>query len=331
MACNTTVNAAILTGIVYSTGGATGQFSGGVMNLPRLLEDWGNGGSTTLTLNTSIVNLFNSLRATTQFKDPGTYYYAPTRQFSFDQNFMNSYKQPPGTPMLNVVLRSKWTVPPPPPPPMPVFKSRTLSAALSLSFCSLGWLVLAADPVASPFAESTPLSVEVKHEAGPGLLPANRAYVTAGTNKFAFLLPDGFRLDQSDPCRVALVSSDFACLLTLRIIGALPPGAEGPDAGACRKQVLTEHPGAKILEEFSRSAANRSGPAFDFRWSASTKLERHALAAFIPSQAGILEFRLVSSLEKFEASRAAFNSLLLTFRASDANGRLSIVPLSDRL
>ena len=72
-----------------------------------------SGGAVTLTLNTSIVNLFNSTRATTQFKNPGTYYYAPSRQFSFDVNFMTSYKQPPGTPMLNAVLRSKWTVPPP--------------------------------------------------------------------------------------------------------------------------------------------------------------------------------------------------------------------------
>jgi hypothetical protein len=112
-ASSTTVNAAILTGIVPSTGSGATQFSGGAMNLPRLLENWGNGGSVTLTLNTSMVNLFNSTRATNQFQNPGVYYYAPTRQFSFDQNFLNYSKQPPGTPMLSVVLRSKWAVPPP--------------------------------------------------------------------------------------------------------------------------------------------------------------------------------------------------------------------------
>src|SRR5262249_46346357 len=37
---NTTVNAAILTGIVYSTDGTSNHFSGGVMNVTRLLEDW---------------------------------------------------------------------------------------------------------------------------------------------------------------------------------------------------------------------------------------------------------------------------------------------------
>jgi hypothetical protein len=112
-AINDTVNAAILTGIVPSTGSGATTFSGGAMNLPRLLEDWGNGGAVKLTLNTSIVNLFASTRATNQFQNPGNYYYAPTRQFSFDQNFLQYSRQPPGTPMLGVVLRSKWTAPPP--------------------------------------------------------------------------------------------------------------------------------------------------------------------------------------------------------------------------
>jgi hypothetical protein len=112
-ATNDTVNAAILTGIVPSTGSGSSQFSGGAMNLPRLLEDWGNGGSVTLTLNTSIVNLFNSTRATNQFQNPGKYYFAPTRQFTFDANFLNYTKQPPGTPMLGAAIRAKWAAPPP--------------------------------------------------------------------------------------------------------------------------------------------------------------------------------------------------------------------------
>jgi hypothetical protein len=112
-ATTTEVNAAILTGVVASTGSAASQFSGGVHNLPRLLEDWGNGGSTTLWLNTSIVNLFASKWATNQWQTPGVYYYAPTRQFSFNQNFLDYTKQPPGTPMLGYVLRTRWVVPPP--------------------------------------------------------------------------------------------------------------------------------------------------------------------------------------------------------------------------
>jgi len=114
VATSTTVNAAIMTGVVY-TAGSTGNspFSGGVVNLPRLLEDWGNGGSVTLTLNTSMVNLYNSIVATGPWQAPGTYYYAPTRNFNYDPNFQNQTRLPPGTPLVNYIYREAWTIPPP--------------------------------------------------------------------------------------------------------------------------------------------------------------------------------------------------------------------------
>jgi hypothetical protein len=113
---DTTVNAAILTGNVPSTATSWSDnthFSGGVHNLPRLLESWSGD---TLTLNTSIVNLFASTKATGRFLDPdvGHYYGAPHRKFSFDLNFADPTKQPPpGTPNLSIMLRSSWTIPPP--------------------------------------------------------------------------------------------------------------------------------------------------------------------------------------------------------------------------
>ena len=111
-ATSDTVDAAIITGIVYSTGSADGLFSGGAMNLTRLLEDWS---SSTLTLNTSIVNLYASQMATHQFVDPGTYYLAPAqRNFNYDLNFSNPAKQPPpGTPNVVILLRTGWATPPP--------------------------------------------------------------------------------------------------------------------------------------------------------------------------------------------------------------------------
>lgn len=110
---STTINAAILAGMVYSTGSSGTTFSGGVMNLTRLLEDWGNGGSVKLTLNTSIVNLFNCVKATAQFKNPGTYYYAPTRDFNFDQNFTKPGGLPPATPRIRRLVRAAYGNPPP--------------------------------------------------------------------------------------------------------------------------------------------------------------------------------------------------------------------------
>jgi hypothetical protein len=108
VAVNTTVNAAILTGIVYAGGlSGTRPKSGGIVNLPRLLENWGNGRKR-LTLNGSLVNLFNSARATAPFRRPGYYYYAPTRDFNFDPNFRNVQNLPPGTPELRTMIRGEW-------------------------------------------------------------------------------------------------------------------------------------------------------------------------------------------------------------------------------
>jgi len=100
------VNAAILTGTVPSTGSSGSQFSGGVHNLPRLLEDWSGA---KLALNTSFVNLFNSQIATNMFRNPygfnptpsNPYYIAPqSRLFYYDLNFVNPRWQPPGAPLL---------------------------------------------------------------------------------------------------------------------------------------------------------------------------------------------------------------------------------------
>jgi len=112
-AVSTTINAAILAGNVPSTGSSSTTFSGGVHNLPRLLEDWNTPSTKQLTLNTSLINLFASSNVTHQFQMPGGYYDPPTRTFSFDINFQNPAKQPPGIPCALVPLRFGWFTPPP--------------------------------------------------------------------------------------------------------------------------------------------------------------------------------------------------------------------------
>jgi hypothetical protein len=111
-AANTTVNAALLAGIVPSTTDAGGNkhYSGGVENFPRLLEDWSG---STLTINGSMVALFPSRYATNYWSDPNSpssYYYRPARQWAFDKNFLNWNKLPPCTPQLLQLVRSQWSV-----------------------------------------------------------------------------------------------------------------------------------------------------------------------------------------------------------------------------
>ena len=109
-AIDTTVNAAILGGIVPS---GNGYYSGGVENFPRFLENWSGH---TFTYNGSMVVMFPSQIATAPWKGTGaTYnvYNAPTRNWNFDMNFSNPNKQPPIGPAVRVIIRGNWkTIPP---------------------------------------------------------------------------------------------------------------------------------------------------------------------------------------------------------------------------
>jgi hypothetical protein len=112
---NMTVNAAFIAGNVPSTGSSTTTYSGGAENLPRLLENWG---STTLTLNTSILCLYPSSFATNQFVEPtgsasSDYYEPPTRNFTFNTNYATVSGLPPGTPKVDRMIRATWCNPPP--------------------------------------------------------------------------------------------------------------------------------------------------------------------------------------------------------------------------
>jgi hypothetical protein len=97
---NTTINAACLEGIVPSNGT---QYSGGVENFLRLLEDWGG---VTLGYNGSIVVLYPSQYATGFWN--GNVYGVPTRQWGFDTNFKQQNRLPPMTPQVRAIIRSSW-------------------------------------------------------------------------------------------------------------------------------------------------------------------------------------------------------------------------------
>lgn len=98
----TTVNAAILTGVVETT---KGKYSGGMENFPRFLEKWGS--ANTLTYNGSMVKMFPSQYATNAWGLSGVYD-PPKRNWAYDLNFNDPAKLPPLTPSLLKVLRGQW-------------------------------------------------------------------------------------------------------------------------------------------------------------------------------------------------------------------------------
>jgi hypothetical protein len=101
VASNTTVNAAILAGIV-PTGTVGSNYSGGVENFPRFLEDW-TGKS--FTYYGSMVELYPSQQATGIWGSNNVYV-PPNRNWYFDTNF---YSNPPkGSLVLTNYVKQKW-------------------------------------------------------------------------------------------------------------------------------------------------------------------------------------------------------------------------------
>jgi hypothetical protein len=99
LAGNTTVNAAIVAGIVPS---ANNDYSGGAENFPRFLEDWGN---KTFTYYGSMVELYKSRQSIGTWGSDNVYS-APKRQWYFDSNLLVTV--PPGSLPVFSYVKGRW-------------------------------------------------------------------------------------------------------------------------------------------------------------------------------------------------------------------------------
>jgi hypothetical protein len=107
------VSAAIVTGITPTIPRGTaswpsdGAGSGGAINLPRFLEDWGQYNKR-VTIRSSLVALFESEVHTEPYHDYFNHFYIPpTRDWGFNENFANGI-YPPGTPNVRAFRRTRF-------------------------------------------------------------------------------------------------------------------------------------------------------------------------------------------------------------------------------
>lgn len=102
-ATSTTANVSFITGNVPTN---AGKMSGGTHNLPRFLEDWGGD---TFTWKGSMVQMWQSAYANGVWSDTDGSYGPPTRVWDFDTDLLDPNKLPPGTPMVNAVVKRGWS------------------------------------------------------------------------------------------------------------------------------------------------------------------------------------------------------------------------------
>ena len=104
IASNTTVNTAIIAGIVPTNAYGGGTYSGGAENFPRFLETWTG---LKLTYYGSMVELYKSQQSIAVWGQPSVYS-PPDRQWYFDNTF--KVRPPPGSIMVYSYVKGRWSL-----------------------------------------------------------------------------------------------------------------------------------------------------------------------------------------------------------------------------
>jgi hypothetical protein len=201
---------------------------------------------------------------------------------------------------------------------------RLIAIAITIgSLCGLTGPVQAQDSAGTPL----PLQVWMRREAAPFAEPRYTAMITAGKEKFGFLVPDGYFL-RGDPASgtFTLANAEGNCSITFAILPPVSYDAPAFSADTCRGWVLRDYSGGKITQEFAASTAAGKGPGFDLQWKTSGGFVQCKRAMFVSTSTGILKFTATSSLNQFDSVKSVLTRMLLTFRLS-TDGVLKIPPV----
>jgi hypothetical protein len=201
---------------------------------------------------------------------------------------------------------------------------RHLAIAIALcSFCELTAPAQAQESAVAP----VPLQVWLRREAAPFVEPRYTAMITAGKEKFGFLVPDGYFL-RGDPSSgtFTLANAEGNSSITFAVLP--PPSFDAPPFSAdnCRDRVLRDYVGGKIVKEFSVSAAAGNGPGFDLQWKTSGGFVQCKSVLYLSSSVGILKFTATSNSDHFDSVKSVLTRMMLTFRLG-ADGVLKIPPV----
>ncbi len=204
--------------------------------------------------------------------------------------------------------------------------------AIAAALCSVGMLTgtaRAQEAAGTP----RPLHVWLRKEAAPYAVPRYTAFATMlnmASNKFAFLVPEGF-LIRSDPgCGIlTLANRQGNDSITLAVLDSPWSDASALSADDYRQAIMKDYPTATIIHEFSHGAAGGSGPGFDLQWKASGSIVECKRVMFLSSPAGVLELTATTSRNDFDSLTKSLEGLLQTIRYS-TDGVLKIPPLPDR-
>jgi hypothetical protein len=157
-----------------------------------------------------------------------------------------------------------------------------------------------------------------------------RAFISTPFTKFAFLVPQNYTLRDAQGNSLTAQHRALNGHLTISLKPLLDCSSTECFQEYCRTELLGEFPTAKITEESTRMVNEHESSVFDLNYYLRGTDPWQVRAVFTRVRGGILEISVTSSKEDFKSTQYDLNTLLLTFRESDAGGKLVIPPLSDR-
>ncbi len=172
--------------------------------------------------------------------------------------------------------------------------------------------------------DTEPLTVTVQREPVDTVVPIYRAYMNVRDNKFAFLVPEDFRL-AGDPAhgRLQLENTAAGSLITFTFLHS--PGSDFAETGReVYKEILAgRYANGRFLGEFTRPAGGNTGLGFEVQWASAAGLVQRTRAVYLPTIAGLLEVTITTSVKDAKTGESNLDELLRSFAAS-TNGKLIV-------
>lgn len=196
---------------------------------------------------------------------------------------------------------------------------------------ALAWTSGVASQAQANFIAPAALEIKTVNEYVADLPPVIRIYATAGTEKFALLVPFGFRLAEQTADRIRMDHLESSSAITFRLLGkpVLPaePTAEANVTNLVKSLIQQRRAGASITDEFPVRVAEQDGFGFDLEWMNAAGQNQMERVVYVPLPEGMLEFSLLATTERMKDLGYSLNAHLLTFRKA-VNGKLQVEPLS---
>jgi hypothetical protein len=167
-----------------------------------------------------------------------------------------------------------------------------------------------------------PLTVSVQREPVNTVVPIYRAYMNVGTEKFAFIVPENFRLaGDTAHGRLQLENTVAGTFMTFNFLHS--PGSASPETGkeVYREWLSSRYANGKFVGEFSRPAAAATGTGFDVQWARQTpsgsNIVQRTRSVFVPTSAGLLEVSITTSVKNAKAGESDLDAVLGSLAASN--------------